>query len=271
MIGAAGKAIRKAPLGVQFWIAIALIYVFVAIFAPLLAPYGETEIVGAQYQPSSGQHLLGTDGLGRDLFSRVIYGARNTVGLALITTLLTFSLGVSLGLLAAARGGWIDQVLSRCVDVIMAIPSLISALLLLTIFGTSAFVLVAVIAILEATRVFRLARAVAIDVVTQDFFTAARLRKETTYYLVRHELLPNVTTPLLVEFGLRFCFVFLFISALSFLGLGLQPPTADWGSMVRENATLISFGVFTPLIPAAAIAVLTVAINSIVDWALESD
>lgn len=261
--------IRKAPLLTKFWMIVILCYAFAAIFAPWLAPFGETEIVGPQYEPGSSDYWLGTDGLGRDILSRVIYGARNSVGLALLTTVLTFTIGVVFGLLAAARGGWIDQILSRIVDLIMAVPSLISALMLLTIFGTSVGVLVIVIAVLEATRVFRLSRAVAANVVMQDFFVAAKLRKETTYFLIRHELLPNIVTPLAVEFGLRFCFVFLFISALSFLGLGLQPPTADWGAMVRENATLISFGDFTPLVPAGAIALLTIAINSVVDWSLE--
>lgn len=260
---------KRVALRAKIGMGVVAVYVIVAVFAPLLAPYGETDIVNRGYLGWSAEHWLGTDSLGRDLASRMIFGARNTVGIALVTTVLTFALGVSFGMLAATRGGWIDQILSRIVDVIMSIPSLISALLMLTIFGTSVVVLVAIIAVLESTRVFRLARAVALGIVVQDYFEAARMRKESSFYLIREEILPNILPPLAVEFGLRFCFVFLFIAALSFLGLGLQPPLADWGSMVRENASLISFGIFTPLIPAAAIAVLTLAVNAVVDWYLD--
>jgi peptide/nickel transport system permease protein len=150
----------------------------------------------------------------------------------------------------------------------MSIPSLIFALLLLSIFGTNMVVLIIIIAVIYAPRVFRLTRAVAGDVVVMDYIEAARLRGEKMWYLIRKEILPNAKAPLIAEFGLEFCFVFLLIAGLSFLGLGIQPPTADWGSMVRENATLISYGETTPLIPAAAIALLTVAVNFVVDWML---
>jgi len=224
--------------------------------------------VGAQYLPWSTEHILGTDKLGRDMLSRMIYGARNTVGIAFLTTALAFLLGSVLGLWAALAGGWLDQVMSRFVDALMAIPALIFSLLLLTIFGTSIATLILVIAAVDATRVYRLARSVAQGVVVMDYIEAARLRGEGTAYLLTREILPNAMAPLVAEFGLRFCFVFLAISALSFLGLGIQPPTADWGSMVRENATLITFGDITPLLPAGAIALLTVAVNFVVDWQL---
>ena len=188
----------------------------------------------------------------------MIYGARNTVGIALATTALAFAIGSLLGLLAATVGGWLDQLLSRGVDVLMAIPSLIFSLLLLTIFGTSVVTLILVIAVIDATRVYRLARAVAQGIVVMDYIEAAKLRGEGLWHLITREILPNAMAPLVAEFGLRFCFVFLMISALSFLGLGIQPPTADWGSMVRDNATLITFGDITPLLPAGAIALLTV-------------
>jgi peptide/nickel transport system permease protein len=212
--------------------------------------------------------LLGADQLGRDLFSRLVYGARNSVGIALAATVLAFVVGAFAGLLAAVRGGAIDMVLGRLADVVMSVPSLIFALLMLSILGTSVPVIVGVVAVIYSPRVFRLSRAVAGNIVVMDYIEAARLRGEGTLYLIRREILPNATAPLIAEFGLEFCFVFLLISGLSFLGLGLQPPTADWGSMVRENATLISFGDLTPLIPAAAIALLTVAVNFVVDWML---
>ena len=169
---------------------------------------------------------------------------------------------------SALRGGIIDQLFGRFIDVLMAIPTLIFSLLMLTIFGTSVLSLVLVIATIDSTRVFRIARAVALNIVVLDYIEAAKLRGESTAYLITREILPNSMAPLAAEFGLRFCFVFLTISSLSFLGLGLQPPLADWGSMVRDNAELISFGDITPLIPAGAIAVLTIAVNFVVDWLL---
>jgi peptide/nickel transport system permease protein len=203
------------------------------------------------------------------MLSRMIFGARNTIGIAVLTTGLSFLIGGSLGLLASVLGGWADQVLSRFVDILMAIPQLIFALVLLLIFGSSVINLILIIAVLDSTRVFRLTRAVAMNVVVLDFVEAARLQGEKIGWIMTREVLPNILPPLIAEFGLRFCFVFLTIAALSFLGLGIQPPTADWGSMVRENATLINYGDITPLLPAGAIALLTVGVNFIVDWFLQ--
>ncbi|CAM3126145.1 ABC transporter permease [Pseudomonas plecoglossicida] len=258
----------RAPLSAKFGLLVIVAYIVVALFAPLLAPYGETQVVGEGFAPWSPEFLLGTDNLGRDMFSRLLYGARNTLGIAFLTTSLAFLLGGLCGLVAAIKSGWIDQGLSRVVDLLMAIPQLIFALLILSVVGTTATSLVLVIALLDATRVFRLSRAVAMNVVVQDFVEAARLRGEGLWWLVSREVLPNAAAPLIAEFGLRFCFVFLFISALSFLGLGIQPPTADWGSMVRDNAVLITFGDMSPLLPALAVALITVSVNFVVDWVL---
>jgi peptide/nickel transport system permease protein len=262
------KQLLRAPLSAKFGILVIILYILVALFAPMLAPYGETQVVGDGFAPWSGEFLLGTDNLGRDMFSRLVYGARNTLGIAFLTTVLAFLLGGLSGLIAAIKGGWVDQGLSRMVDILMAIPQLIFALLILSVVGTTATSLVLVIALLDATRVFRLSRAVAMNVVVQDFVEAARLRGEGLWWLVTREVLPNAAAPLIAEFGLRFCFVFLFISALSFLGLGIQPPTADWGSMVRDNAVLITFGDISPLLPALAVALITVSVNFVVDWML---
>ena len=262
------RLLRTAPPTAWFGLIVILLYILAALLAPAISPYGETEVVGEQYAPWSEEFVLGTDNVGRDMLTRLIYGARNTVGIALLTTVLTFLLGSFLGLLASTLGGWVDQILSRIVDVVMAIPQLIFALLLLTIVGTSVMNMVLVIAVLDATRVFRLARAVAMNIVVMDYVEVAKLRGEGLLWVIRKEILPNAMPPLVAEFGLRFCFVFLLIAALSFLGLGIQPPTADWGSMVRENATLITFGDITPLLPAAAIALLTIAVNFVVDWML---
>ncbi len=321
------KELRTAPLTAGFGMFVILVYAIAGIFAPMIAPYGEAQVISSSFAAPDRNMLLGADQLGRDMFSRLIYGARNTVSLALAGTVLAFMLGALAGLLAAVNGGWFDQILARTSDVIMSIPSLIFALLIISIFGgdlannTTSFwllisfsgavglllitaifessilgwliglavmagvalafalamlaifnpseiILVLVVAVIYSPRVFRLTRAVAGNVVVMDYIEAAKLRGERTWYLIRREILPNSTAPLVAEFGLEFCFVFLLIAGLSFLGLGIQPPTADWGSMVRENATMVSFGEITPLIPAAAIALLTVAINFVVDWML---
>ncbi|MDH3688398.1 MAG: ABC transporter permease [Gammaproteobacteria bacterium] len=264
----AWRELKRAPLSAKFGLLVILVYVFVAFFAPVLTPYGESEVVGPAYDVWSDARPLGTDNLGRDMLTRLLFGARNTVGIAFVTTVLAFLIGGIGGIIAATLGGWMDQLLSRVVDILMAIPQLIFALLLLTIFGTSISNLVIIIAVLDSTRVFRLARAVSLNVVVMDFVEAARLRGERIGWITLREILPNILPPLAAEFGLRFCFVFLTISALSFLGLGIQPPTADWGSMVRDNATLITYGDITPLLPAGAIALLTVGVNFVVDWFL---
>ena len=267
-------ASRKSPYTARFGFSVIAIYAFVAVFAPILAPYGEAEVFPNPYEPWSSTFIFGTDQIGRDVFSRMIYGTRNTVGIAVLTTILSFLIGGALGLAAAIDRRWIDQLLSRSVDVLMAIPSLIFALVLLSIFGSTILNLIIIIAVLDATRVFRLTRSVAVNVVVMDYVEAAKLRGEGLGWVMRREILPNIMPPLIAEFGLRFCFVFLTIAALSFLGVGIQPPTADWGSMVRENANLLQFAQYdlraglTPLLPASAIALLTVAVNFVVDWFL---
>ncbi|MEK9836585.1 MAG: ABC transporter permease [Deltaproteobacteria bacterium] len=266
--------LKKAPPTAWFGMIVFFCYMFVALFAPWLAPFGEAEIFPVPFAPWDETHVFGTDQIGRDILSRLIYGARNTMGIALLTTLLSFLIGGALGLIAAIDRGLVDQVLGRAMDVLMAIPSLIFALMLLSIFGSTVTSLIIIIAVLDSTRVFRLTRSVAVGVVVMDYVEVARLRGEGLGWVMRREILPNVMPPLIAEFGLRFCFVFLTIAALSFLGLGIQPPTADWGSMVRENANLIQFAAYdikaalTPLLPATTIALLTIAVNFMVDWFL---
>jgi peptide/nickel transport system permease protein len=284
------KLFRQMPLTASFGILVILIYAFVAIFAGAIAPHGQEEILGAANVIAGGDpalggdpaYPLGTDQIGRDILSRLIYGAQNTVGIAFITTILAFLLGGTFGFLAATLGGWLDQLLSRAVDVLMAIPSLIFALLLMTIATVWApklgipltWFMIVIIAVIDSTRVYRLARAVGLNIVVMDYIEAAKLRGEGLGYLVFKEILPNATAPLLAEFGLRFCFVFLTIAALSFLGVGIQPPLADWGTMVRDLAQFINFAAFspmaavTPLLAAGAIALLTVGVNFVVDWML---
>ncbi|MCX8509564.1 MAG: ABC transporter permease [Rhodobacteraceae bacterium] len=259
----------KAPLSARFGMLMLALYILTALFAPLIAPYGEAEVTGKAFQPWSDAHWLGTDQLGRDMLARMIYAARNSMGIAFLATLLSFMTGGVLGIVSALLGGWADQAISRVVDALMAIPGLIFALMALALLGPTVPNLIFVIAAIDATRVFRLTRAVALGVVAQDFVEAARLRGEGPGWIVLREILPHTLPPLITEFGLRYCFVFLTIAALSFLGVGLQPPTADWGSMVRQNATLITYGNITPLLPAAAIALLTLSVNFVVDWLLQ--
>ena len=265
------RTLGHAPLSARLGLGLIAVYLGAALLAPLLAPYGETEVVGDVWQASSRSALLGTDQLGRDLLSRLLYGARNTVGVALVATLLAFVLGVVGGSAAALIGGWVDSLLNWLVEVLLALPSLILALLLLSVLSPSMTTVVLVSALLSATRVFRLSRALALDMTAAEFVELARLRGEGWWWVVRAEIVPNTYGPLLAELGLRFCFVFLFISSLSFLGLGLQPPTADWGSMVRDNAGAMPFGLAAPFFPAAAIALLTVAVNLVVDWLAQTD
>ncbi len=255
---------------VTAWVGLAIVgfFVILAVFAPWIAPHGEAEIVSDTWAPSSSAYWMGTDNIGRDLLSRIIYGARMTIAVAVITTILSFLIGMTLGLLAATGGTVIDQFLSRIVDIMLSIPLLVFALIILSVFGSSIPTLIMTIAILDSTRVFRLSRAVAMNVAVLEYVEAAKLRGEGLWWIMRREVLPNVLPPMISEFGLRFCFNFLFVAGLSFLGLGIQPPFADWGGMVRENGKAISFGLAAPLWPASAIALMTIGVNLIVDWIL---
>lgn len=259
---------HQAPLSATIGLCIIFGYAVLAVFAPWIAPYGESETLAGTWDAPSAQHWLGTDNIGRDILSRLIYGARMTVAVALATTVLSFVLGTVTGFLAATGGKWLDAVLSRCVDVMLSIPLLIFALIILSVFGSSIPVLICTIAVLDATRVFRLARAVAMNITITEFVEVARLRGEGMWWVMRREVLPNAAPPMIAEFGLRFCFNFLFVAGLSFLGLGIQPPLADWGGMVRDNAQAISFGLMAPMWPAMAIASMTIGINLVVDWIL---
>lgn len=258
----------RMPISAMIGIAVVATYLFVALFAPWIAPYGETEIVGGVWLPPSSQFWLGTDSIGRDLLTRLIYGARTTIFIAAVATVVAFLLGVVLGFSAAVMRGWIDQVLSRFNDLLMSIPTLIFALVVLSVLPSELYILILVMAVLESTRVFRVSRAVAADIAVMDYVEAARLRGEGWAWIISREILPNAATPLLAEFGLRFAFAVLFLSALSFLGLGIQPPAADWGGMVKDNKDGIVFGIGAALFPGAAIASLAISVNLVVDWLL---
>ena len=248
---------------------IIVFWVVVAMFAPVLAPFDKADMVSFEsFKVVDEASFLGTDYLGRDVLSRIIYGARMTLGLALIATLISFTTGIVLGFVAAISPGWIDQVLSRTVDAIMAFPSIMLALIIIGGVGTSLPVVILTVALIDATRVFRFSRALALDASVMDYVSVARARGEGVNWIMLHEILPNTITPLAAEFGIRYTFAILFISSLSFLGLGVQPPGADWGVMVKENLQGLLYGAPAALIPAACIGTISVAVNLLVDWFL---
>ena len=259
---------HKMSVLAHIGLAIVVINIALAILAPVIAPYAEAELVGDAFADPSSQYWFGLDQIGRDVLSRMLYGARMSIGLSLVITCLSFTIGIIAGFSAAVLGRWVDIALSRIVDLLLSMPTLIFAFIILSVLGTDIPVLIATIAILDSTRVFRLSRAVAMNIVVLEFVEAAKLRGEGLWWIIRREVLPNAVPPLVAEFGLRFCFTFLFIAALSFLGLGIQPPFADWGSMVKDLSQVINYGSPAALYPAGAIALLTIGVNFIVDWLL---
>jgi peptide/nickel transport system permease protein len=262
-------SLSRAPLSAKLGLVIVVFYLLVATLGPVFSPYSQSDIVGSVWEPISKKFWLGTDNVGRDMLSRMIYGTRTTLFIAFIATSLSFTWGILTGFFAAVSGGWIDQIMSRWVDLLMAFPTLIFALVVLSIVPINMTTLILVMATLDSTRVFRIARALAADTAVMDYVEVAKLRGENTAWIIFREILPNTLTPLIAEYGLRFSFAVLFLSSLSFLGLGVQPPMADWGGMVRDNSQGIIFGFTAPLIPAAALAILTVSVNFVVDWILD--
>lgn len=251
----------SATLGV----AIIGLNLVVSLLAPWIAPNAPGDIIGGVWAPPDATAWFGYDNLGRDIFSRVIHGAQITVWAAIAASICSYLLGGTAAIAAVLAGPKADAVISRLMDILMAVPTLIFALALLTVFqGTLA--LIFIIGVFSAPRVFRVARAVVMDIVALDYIEAAKLRGEKLWWIVVQEILPNALPALAAEFGMRMCFSLLFISSLSFLGFGVQPPQADWGTMVRENAAVIGFGGLAPLYPAGALALLTIGVNLTVDW-----
>lgn len=241
----------------------------VACAAPLIAPFGVNEVVGGNWSPPSPANWLGTDNVGRDLLSRLVWSTRTTLIIATLSTVLAFLIGGAIGFIAGTLRGWLDVGLNRLNDLVMAIPTLIAALVVLSVLPSRVEVLVALMALLDATRVFRLARALALDVGATDYVEAARVRGEGLGWIILREILPIALPPLLAEFGVRLVFAVLFLSTLSFLGLGIQPPATDWGSLLKENKDGLLFGVWAALIPGAAIALLAIAVSHVTDWCQE--
>jgi peptide/nickel transport system permease protein len=246
-------------------LAVVLFWVLAALLGPALLSRGGAEGGGDVFAPISAAHWLGTDYLGRDMLARVIEGARYTVGVAFIATLLACATGVTLALLAAASNRWIDGALSRLLDTLTAIPSKMFALLMVAGFGSSIPMLIATAAVIYVPGSYRMARALAVNINAMDYVTVARTRGEGTWYVMRREILPNIAGPVLADMGLRFVYSVLLLASLSFLGLGVQPPEADWGSLVRENIGALAEGGASVIAPALAIASLTIAVNMVID------
>ena len=251
-------------------VAIVAFWLVIVVIGPSIAPFHEMDMDGDDsfldaHTNEYGTFHMGTDYLGRDTLSRIIYGARNTIGISLLSTVLAYLMGITLGILAAVKGGWIDMGISRVNDAILALPTIMLGLIVIAALGSSIPILIGTAAVIYATSVFRIARALGQDIMVQDFVEAAKARGEGVWWIIRSEVLPNAAMPLATDFGLRLVFVVLFISSLSFLGLGVQPPASDWGSMVRENLQGLTYGSYAAIWPACAIATFTIAINLIVD------
>jgi peptide/nickel transport system permease protein len=243
-----------------------LAWTLVAILAPYLIPHSIGDIVDDDYFGPMRQGLwLGSDYLGRDMLSRVLMGARYTVGISLAAVSIACFSGVVLGMIAAVTGGWLDTCLSRFLDAMNSIPSKLFGLVVVAAVGSSIPVLILTLAVIYIPGAYRFARALAVNVNTMDFITVARVRGESTAYLIGSEILPNIIRPVLADFGLRFVFIVLLLSGLSFLGLGLQPPLADWGALVRENIGGLPFAAPAVIVPSLAIASLTISVNLLID------
>ncbi|MEM9909844.1 MAG: ABC transporter permease [Pseudomonadota bacterium] len=245
---------------------IIVFWTLIAIFGPLVTPYAPGKIIDWDFfGPVSAEFWMGTDYLGRDVFSRVLLGARYTVGIALAGVTLACAGGIFLGMIAAVTGGWFDTILSRLLDAFNGIPSLLFGLVVVAAIGSSISVLVITLAAIYLPGSYRFARALAVNTNTMDFVTVARARGEKTGYLIRAEILPNILGPVLADLGLRFVYIVLVLSGLSFLGIGVQPPNADWGSLVRENIEGLSYGAPAVIFPCLAIASLTISVNMLID------
>ena len=247
-------------------VAVVALWILMVFIGPYVAPFDQADMAADEdFMPADSTFLLGSDYLGRDTLSRIIYGARTTIGISLISTLIAYLIGITLGIAAAVKGGWFDMGVSRVNDAILALPTIMLGLIVIAALGSGIPILIGTAAVIYATSVFRIARALGQDIMVQDFVEAARARGEGVWWIVSREVLPNAAMPLATDFGLRLVFVVLFISSLSFLGLGVQPPTADWGSMVRENLQGLTYGSYAAIWPAIAIGTFTIAINLIVD------
>jgi peptide/nickel transport system permease protein len=257
---------RSLPLAGKIGLFFVAAWLLLAIVGPSIAPHAVGAVVAQDvFGAFSAAHPLGTDYLGRDMLSRILHGARFTIGLALVAALIASVTGTTLALAAATAGGWVDEIMSRMMDTLISIPSKMLALVMVASFGSSVGLLILTAAVSYTPGAFRIARALAVNVRTLEYVQAARARGERLPYVAVVEILPNMINPMLADFGLRFVFVVLLLSGMSFLGLGVQPPDADLGSLVRENISGLFEGAPAVVMPAIAIATLTVSVNLLID------
>ena len=252
---------RRTQLG----LGILLLLVLIAVLGPLFAPHSPTAFVGVPYGHPTGSARLGTDYLGRDVLSRFLSGGRSVLGLAAATTALGITFGIAIGLFAAYARAWPDNAVMRSMDVLMAFPPVIFALLVVSTLGTTTWLLIAAVAMIHIPRIARLARGAALEVVERDFVKSAEALGVKRSKILLGEILPNITSPLLVETSLRFTFSIALVASLSFLGFGVQPPAADWGLMISENRNGLSIQPWGVVLPIAAIALLTIGTSLIAD------
>ncbi|EGG28618.1 binding-protein-dependent transport systems inner membrane component [Aequoribacter fuscus] len=244
---------------IAFWLAM-------SVLGPTLAPFSVGEIVSYEVFEGIGTtHILGTDYLGRDVLSRVLHASRLTIWLALFATLFAGLMGTSLGVLASLSPTFQDELISRIMDALISIPSKIFALVTIAAFGSSMPALIIIIGISYTPGCYRIVRSLAGNVSKLEFVTIAKARGENLWYLATREVLPNIVYPILADLGLRFVFVVLLLSSLSFLGLGVQPPDADLGSLVRENMSGLAEAAPAIIAPAVSIATMTIAVNLLID------
>jgi peptide/nickel transport system permease protein len=244
-----------------FGVTIVVFVVAVAIFGRYFAPYDPNVPVTAPLSPPSSHYLLGTDFLGRDVFSRLLYGGRSVITLAALATGLGYLIGMSVGLIAGFSRSRIDPVLMRSVDVMLAFPPLLFLLVLISGAGTGVEVLVIGVAVIQAPGISRIVRTATLEVSVRGYVEAAIARGERSYAVIVREVLPNIMAPVLVDSGLRFTYSILIIASVNFLGLGLQPPASDWALMISDNRQYIAIQAWAVLAPAAMIALLTIGIN----------
>ena len=259
---------RRFKLSMSAWagVAVLIFWLFIAVFGPALSPFSESDFVTNDgFAPISRECPLGSDYIGRDLMSRLFYGTRLTLGMALLATIIASSVGSALGIFSAIKGGWVDMLLCRVNDALVSIPGIMMGLVVIAALGASIPILVCTTGLVYACSVFRIARALGMDLMVMDYVEVARARGESVWWVLGHEIFPNAAIPLIVDFGIRLSFAIRFMASMSFLGLGVQPPHADWGSMVRENLVGLNAQSLAPIIPALAIASLTIGLNLIVD------
>jgi peptide/nickel transport system permease protein len=264
------RFLRRFPLSARIAALMLLVYVAIAVTGPLWTPYDPFQTgTGIPYSGGSSSHLFGTDILGRDVFSRVVAGSRDVLYLSLTSTFIATVLGGLIGLASGLVGGWIDELLMRLFETLISIPLLVLALLAIAAAGPewsgSSLLLIGVVVLVYAPRIARMARAVAVDLVTRDYVTVARARGESVPSIVWRELTPNAAGVLLVEFGVRAGYAPILISSLGFLGFGARPPSPEWGLMISENRAALVTAPLTVLAPCAALAVLVISLNLVTD------